>query len=291
MNANANQRSLLSARFRVAAATVVSDAAELVPSRTWVVARVDGEDLVVVCTAGGARTAAVGERLVLDTERDLRLPLTLPDGSTVGFVCALGGAGDDDAVAAARASRLAALLGAVAGAEWEADIQSRRADAATVKAQQVEVEALTDALTGVANRRAWDRALEAEERRRRRYGGDAAVVVVDLDDLKRINDGQGHLHGDLLLRLVASIIRQTSRESDLVARTGGDEFAILALNCDEQDLAHLVDRLRTALGEEGVSASVGGACRRETTGIAEAWAEADDVMFEDKARRKAGGAR
>ena len=90
---------------------------------------------------------------------------------------------------------------------------------------------------------------------------------------------------------MASVIRQTSRESDLVARTGGDEFAILALNCDERDLAHLVDRLRTALGEEGVSASVGGACRREATGIAEAWAEADDVMFVDKARRKAGGAR
>lgn len=290
MTSKANQRSLSSARFRAAAAAVAADAAELDPARTWVVARMEAGELVAVSAAGGLRRVAAGELVGVDGQRDLRIPLRLPDGSTVGVLCAVGGDGTPPGPAATgRAERLAELLSALAAAEWEAEAQGRRAEAATQRAQQVEVEALTDALTGVANRRAWDRALDAEERRRRRYGGDAAVIVVDLDELKQINDSEGHLHGDLILRLVSTVIQRTSRESDLVARTGGDEFAVLALDCDEEHLGVLVGRLRAALEQEGVAASVGGAVRRPSAGIAEAWAEADEMMFGEKTRRKAGG--
>ena len=287
MTSTTNRRNAPSARFRKVAASVVADAAELLPLVTWAVARLEGDDLIVFCAAGSHPAVEVGDRFTPDAEKDIAVPLLLPDGTTLGVLCGLGVDGVSRGPGLVpRVERWAEILSAVAGAEWEAEVQNARAEAANRRAQQVEVEALTDALTGLANRRAWDRALEAEERRRRRYGGTAAVVVVDLDELKKINDTQGHLHGDLMLRLVARVIEETSRESDLVARTGGDEFAVLALNCEEPHLRVLLSRLRKGLEAEGVSASVGGACRRLSAGMAEAWAEADDIMFEEKSRRK-----
>lgn len=267
---------------------MVEDAAEHVSDVAWVIGRADGEELVVVCSAGSGTAFEAGSRIRPDPANDVVVPLELPDGATFGALCGLGGAGHSNGQDMARVQRLGELLAAVAAAEWETDAQSARADGEARRARKVELEALTDALTGLANRRAWDRALEAEERRRRRYGGTAAVIVVDLDELKEINDSQGHLHGDLLLRLVARIITDTSRESDVVARTGGDEFAVLALNCEEPQLRVMLSRLRRALDGEGVAASVGAACRRPSSGMAEAWAEADDVMFAEKQRRKGG---
>lgn len=287
VSSKANRRKPLSARVCGAAASVIADAAELMPHVSWAFARLDGEKLLVVCVADENPSVGIGEVLDPDDEKDIVVPLVYPEGPAFGALCGLGGAQDvGNPAATARVERWADILVAIASAEREAETQAERAAESDDRARRVEVEALTDALTGVANRRAWDRALEAEESRRRRYGGPAAVVVVDLDELKQINDTQGHLHGDLLLRLVARIIQDTSRESDVVARTGGDEFAVLALDCEEPQLRILLSRLRDALEREGVSASVGGACRRLSAGMAEAWAEADDVMFEEKNRRK-----
>jgi diguanylate cyclase (GGDEF)-like protein len=281
------RRSPISTRFRRVAAAVADDAAEHVPGVTWVIARADGDGLVVVASAGNGTALEPGTRIHPDPGHDVVVPVDLPDGGHFGALCALGGSGTPDtSPELGRVQRLADLLSAVASAEWETDAQAARADAEAKRARQVEEEALTDALTGVSNRRAWDRALDAEEKRRRRYGGTAAVVVVDLDELKEINDTEGHLHGDLVLRLVARIIRETSRDSDVVARTGGDEFAVLALDVEEPQLKVLVGRMREALDREGVAASVGGACRRPASGMAEAWAEADDVMFAEKQRHK-----
>lgn len=286
MTSKVERRNPLSARFRRAAATVVADAADHAPKVTWVVGRVVGGDYVAVASAGGGRPVEPGAHLAPGA-RDLAVPVDLPNGSPLGVLCGMdAGASGRFPVDPAGPERLAELLAAVAGAEWEASQQTTRADEATRRVQQVEVEALTDALTGVANRRAWDRALEAEDRRNRRYGGPAAVVVIDLDGFKEVNDTQGHLSGDLLLRLVARVIQDSSRESDVVARTGGDEFAVLALNCEEPQLEVLITRLRKAFETEGVSASIGGACRRPDAGMAEAWAEADDLMFAEKSKRK-----
>lgn len=287
MTETTNRRNALSSRFRKLAALVVADAAEWHPLATWVVARVDKDDLIACCSAGDHPSVDAGDRVTPHVDKDIAVPLLLPDGATVGVLCGLGVDREGrDARLVSRVERWAEILAAVASAEWEAELQTGRAEAAARRVHQVEVEALTDALTGLANRRAWDRALEAEERRRRRYGGTAAVIVVDLDELKHVNDTKGHLHGDLLLRLVARVIEETSRESDIVARTGGDEFAVLALNCEEPHLRILLSRLRKGLEAEGVSASVGGACRRPSAGMSEAWAEADDIMFEEKSRRK-----
>ena len=287
MSSSPSRRSTVSARFGRLADVVVNDAAGHAPGFGWVLARAEGDELVVVAAAGDAPRGQPGDRVRPDPVTDVVVPVAA-DGLTFGalFGTRAEGAAALDQAALDHLGRLADLLGSLAAAEWETATQAERADAATRKARQVEVEALTDPLTGLANRRGWDRALEAEERRRRRYGGPASVIVVDLDELKHINDTQGHLSGDLLLKLVARVIRESSRESDFLARTGGDEFAVLALDCDEAQLHVLVDRLRESLQREGASASVGGACRRPSAGMAEAWAEADEVMFAEKTRRK-----
>ena len=125
-----------------------------------------------------------------------------------------------------------------------------------------ELDALTDPLTGVGNRRAWDRLLEAEEARCHRYGSVASLVAIDLDELKRVNDRQGHAAGDRLLRRAAQVIDSTRRAADVVARLGGDEFGVLAVECDEPAAKVLADRLRGALEAAGIRASVGHATRQ-----------------------------
>ncbi|MFP5377192.1 MAG: diguanylate cyclase [Acidimicrobiia bacterium] len=277
------RRSPVSVRFRRLAERVVEDACG--HGGAWVVAHADGDELVAVAAAGPGEHPAPGERVHPDANASVVVPIAA-DGVTYG---ALLGSGVDAAAAQATLAHLRTLgdlLGAVAVAEYEAWAQADRAEEAARKVREVEVEALTDPLTGLSNRRGWDRALAAEERRRRRYGGSASVIVVDLDELKEINDTQGHLSGDLLLKLVARVIRETSRDSDFLARTGGDEFAVLALDCDEPQMHVLVARLRDALEREGAKASVGGASRRPSAGMAEAWAEADGMMFAEKTRRK-----
>ncbi len=86
----------------------------------------------------------------------------------------------------------------------------------------------TDALTGLANRRELDRALEVETKRARRFGTPLVVLMVDIDHFKRVNDTHGHQHGDQVLREVAHLLMGRMRETDLAARYGGEEFAVVA---------------------------------------------------------------
>jgi diguanylate cyclase len=147
-----------------------------------------------------------------------------------------------------------------------------------------ELDALTDPLTGVGNRRAWDRLLDAEEARCRRYGSVASLVAIDLDELKRVNDRDGHHAGDRLLRRAAQVIDSTRRAADVVARLGGDEFGVLAVECDEPAAKILADRLHGALQDAGIRASVGHATRRPTGTLARAWSAADAHMYAHKRR-------
>ncbi len=88
-------------------------------------------------------------------------------------------------------------------------------------------QSITDALTGVNNRRYFDTRLDEEVRRARRYGRDLAVVILDLDSFKEINDTLGHPQGDQVLTEVAEVLRTNTRELDTVCRVGGDEFVLL----------------------------------------------------------------
>lgn len=174
---------------------------------------------------------------------------------------------------------LAGLLGRLLSHEFRDERQARRVERA-------EMEAATDTLTEVGNRRLWDRLLASEEARCRRYGSTAGIVVVDLDGLKEVNDLQGHRAGDTLLRRTAEVIQDRVQESDLVARLGGDEFGVLLAETHAEGVAAVVERLRAALHEAGIPASVGGGVRLPKATLAEAWREADDRMYESKRARR-----
>jgi diguanylate cyclase (GGDEF)-like protein len=162
----------------------------------------------------------------------------------------------------------------------------RRGWDAIEKAKSAERESRIDPLTGLPNRRRWNEAAATEEARCRRHGLRALVAVVDLDDLKAANDGEGHLAGDVLLRIAGQRLRAAVRDTDLVARVGGDEFAVLAVDADGAPAA-LSRRLETALAEAGVRASVGVSVVEPDTTVADAYDRADRLMYERKRRRKA----
>jgi len=110
-------------------------------------------------------------------------------------------------------------------------------------------QARTDALTGVGNRAAWTDALEAESSRRARYGRPVVVMSADVDGLKRTNDRFGHGAGDELLAAAASILRGQLRESDVVARIGGDEFGAMLPETPPDAMPSLVARIAAACAE------------------------------------------
>ncbi len=107
--------------------------------------------------------------------------------------------------------------------------------------------ALVDGLTGVANHRHFYERLEAELDRAGRAGTPLSLVLIDVDGLKSINDGYGHLAGDAALRALAGIVQRESRGGDLVARYGGDEFAVILPGLERGDAARYVERLLRAL--------------------------------------------
>jgi len=108
----------------------------------------------------------------------------------------------------------------------------------------LERESITDALTGMYNRRYLDRRLGEEIGRARRYGLALSVLLVDIDFFKQINDTHGHTVGDSLLRNIGTLFLDTIRDSDVAARYGGDELMIIALNTDDASAVFLAERLR-----------------------------------------------
>ena len=112
---------------------------------------------------------------------------------------------------------------------------------------QVQRQAVTDELTGLANRRSFLARLEAEVVRSRRSGSPLGIVLADLDDFKRVNDTYGHAAGDTALRSFAAIVNSNSRDVDLPVRLGGEEFAVLLPDTDLDGAAQLAERIRESL--------------------------------------------
>lgn len=115
------------------------------------------------------------------------------------------------------------------------------------KEDRLEAESTTDELTGLPNRRRFDARLGDELRRANRHGSPMSLLLIDVDKLKDINDRRGHKAGDIALRTVAQTLRETCRETDLAARYGGDEFAVLAPETDVQQGLELASRIQAAL--------------------------------------------
>jgi diguanylate cyclase (GGDEF)-like protein len=209
------------------------------------------------------------------------IPIRGPKGELFGTLCGLDRHPQPDRLPAAEPllRLVASLLETILDRDTAGSHVARQL-------RRAEMLADTDELTGLANRRGWQHWIDHEEERFRRYGDPAAVVAVDLDDLKAINDRHGHAAGDHQLIMAADAIRRSVRASDLAARLGGDEFGVIATHSSAQDVAALADRLRMALAEAGVEASVGHAGYDITAGFIGTWAAADAAMYDEKRRRQ-----
>lgn len=110
--------------------------------------------------------------------------------------------------------------------------------------KKLQINAATDALTGLYNRRLFEEYFNKELNRARRYGQHLALVLIDLHKFKEVNDKYGHLQGDQALQAAASTLRKTLRTSDYAFRIGGDEFALLLPQTDPEQSSTLARRLR-----------------------------------------------
>lgn len=162
------------------------------------------------------------------------------------------------------------------------------------RARRFASEARTDHLTGLANRREFERVMEREVALAERHKRKLSLMMIDLDNLKRINDRQGHRAGDAALRLVAQQLQRVVRASDLCARVGGDEFAVAMPETDIDRARDVVTRLRRAIEHvalsvktpERVEVSVGIASWRSGQDWQSVYQAADADLYEDKKRHK-----
>ncbi len=145
-------------------------------------------------------------------------------------------------------------------------------------------EAERDPLSGVLNRFGWERALATF--RHIEAGIQCSVIAFDLDNLKAINDSAGHASGDAYIRRFGEILAATSRQGDILARIGGDEFVMLAPRMTPGAAREFSHRLESKLIRAGVSASVGYASGMTPVQVDTLLAEADRVMYLNKKRRK-----
>jgi diguanylate cyclase (GGDEF)-like protein len=155
--------------------------------------------------------------------------------------------------------------------------------------------AVRDGLTGVFNRSYLEVTLERTTKNLRRHGGTVSIIFLDVDDMKRVNDSRGHQAGDRLLRELAALLNESCRDSDMVARYGGDEFVVLMPNTDEDGASAVSEKIAAAIAgrnrssgaEPRLSASLG---RHTASGadVESLLLEADRRMYAMKRTRARG---
>lgn len=140
----------------------------------------------------------------------------------------------------------------IARREFDARVALERERARSLElVEELDRQTREDPLTALANRRAWDEALAAECAKAARGGAPLSILLCDVDSLKEVNDRLGHAAGDAVLKAVADVLRLRARDGDVVARIGGDEFAVLCAACDLAGAVAVAEDVRKVVGEEG----------------------------------------
>lgn len=133
------------------------------------------------------------------------------------------------------------------------------------RSETLEQAALTDALTGMQNRRYFDDALKEYLYEFSRVGRPIGLMILDLDHFKQVNDSHGHGVGDEVLRCVAGCLKDMTRYHDVVARLGGEEFAVVTPNMDAELLSRFAERIRKAIAATSIQS--GNVRLRVTTSV------------------------
>ena len=279
----------------------------------------DRENLlkVVIETAVGTCGASFGRIALADGEmigtagepgEQIRLAVVGAEGSAAGGLAA-GQCGDAHALAAplTRVAAGSEVLGVMSIArvgepfgESERDVfryligQTSASIVNIAMHAEVSEQAVTDELTGLANKRAFGEHMQREALRAERFGHPLSLVILDLDDFKQVNDTHGHLQGDEVLRAVGRILESESREIDEAARYGGEEFVMALPETASAGANELAERIRARIeaeavpmvhgdGELHVTASVGTATLPDAASTSqELIAAADAALYEAK---------
>src|SRR4051794_6200868 len=128
----------------------------------------------------------------------------------------------------------------------------------TRRHERIAQEALTDPLTGLWNRRHMAGTLNREVSRALRFGHEISLIIIDVDDFKRINDRLGHLQGDIVLEVVADLVKDATRTIDVAVRYGGDELALILVETGSEGATILGERLRERVRDTEVPLRDGG---------------------------------
>lgn len=153
----------------------------------------------------------------------------------------------------------------------------RNVEAAVMKREELEYESRHDELTGVLNRRAFNEALDCLSRKA------VGLIVIDLNDLKKINDSQGHSAGDLLLQKVGFLLQELNTG---VYRMGGDEFVVLTNNMQQAKFLDLTASIKNKFELNQISAAVGVAWEEHLIDFTDLYNQADRNMYEQKHKYK-----
>ncbi len=197
---------------------------------------VEAADAAMTAVEAHAFEVGASARGVVEHRAAIALPLRTPAGELVGFVSI---ARREGAFTDPERELLGYLAQQAAQSLENADLH-----------EVVERQAIEDGLTGLANRRRFEERLAREVERARRFPGQAlGLVMLDIDDFKAVNDRLGHVAGDEVLRAVARTMRVDRRETDLAARYGGEELALILPGADLDGAARAAERIRRAVEE------------------------------------------
>lgn len=225
--------------------------------------------------------AQAGINKLVDIKAYIGQPLLNEDGTLFGTLCAIDPSPQPQNIEAYRdlLEVFSLLLSRILQNELKINEQKR-------VSEKFEMDSLTDHLTGTFNRRAWDNLLALEENRCKIYGHPTTIIIIDLNNLKDINDQFGHAEGDLLIQKTAHILKKSVRSGDLVARLGGDEFGILNIEMNLDNTQKLVNRILTSFEQAGITAAIGFSVREPHKNLQQTLTEADQKMYEHKLKVK-----
>ncbi len=304
--------------FEDASRQVTSYLKQAIPMGIWFVSRYDGDNQVYLTVADSVyglqrgvsmtwsqtmckhmlehRTIRITPDLTANQDRKklsaeeryvvnsyMGVPILHDNGQLFGSLCGLDPEPKEEGVR--RHEPLLRLMSGLLGCVAELDLARNDLQR---RLQAIRLDSETDELTGLTNRRGWQRLLNLEEERYRHLGEPGAIIYLDIDDLKIINDSSGHAAGDDHLCRAADVMKKAARSTDIVARLGGDEFSILMVGLTQQQVSDVSRRIQAALAAAGIHASIGHAAFASAPTFTEVCIAADKEMYAQKIQRKVG---